>query len=98
MLRISLLGGFLIEHGDKNLPPISSSAGRSLLAYLITHRRRRHTRDLLAGTFWPERSESSARKRLSQALWQIHTALRSTDADESVIEVTPSQVSFNAEP
>lgn len=95
MLRISLLGGFLIEHEGRGLPPISSSAGRSLLAYLVTYRGRRHTRDLLAGTFWPERSESSARKRLSQALWQIHTALRSTDADESLIEVTPSQVSFN---
>ena len=97
MLRISLLGGFLIEYEGKSLPPISSAAGRSLLAYLITHRGRWHTRDLLAGTFWPERSESSARKRLSQALWQIQTALRSADADESTLGVTPNQVSFNAD-
>lgn len=98
MLNVYLLGGFLIEYDGRALPPISSSAGRSLLAYLITYRQRRHTRDLLAGTFWPEHSEPSARKRLSQALWQIHTALRSADAEESILNVTPGLVSFDADP
>lgn len=97
MLKIYLLGGFLIEHDGRSLPPISSTAGRSLLAYLVTYRRRRHTRDLLAGTFWPDRAEASARKRLSQALWHIHTALKSAGADESIIEVAPNEVFVNAE-
>jgi DNA-binding SARP family transcriptional activator/Tfp pilus assembly protein PilF len=48
---------------------------RSLLAYLLTYRDRPHTRDLLAGTFWPDLPDATARRRLTQALWQIRHAL-----------------------
>jgi DNA-binding SARP family transcriptional activator len=45
------------------------------LAYLLTYHGRPHTRDLVAGTFWPELPDDVARRRLSQALWQIRKAL-----------------------
>ena len=37
------------------------------------NRERAHTRDFLAGTFWPDLPDTQARRRLSQALWQIRT-------------------------
>lgn len=95
-LRIHLLGGFLVEDSSRHVPPIPSPVARSLLAYLITYRDRRHTRDLLAGTFWPDQSESSARKRLSQTLWQINTALEETGSTGPLIQVTHSDVAFDA--
>lgn len=77
-LQICLFGGLALSWDDRLLPPISSPLARSLLAYLVTYRDRPHTRDLLAGTFWPDLPDSVARRRLSQALWQIRTALRET--------------------
>ena len=53
MLHAYLLGGLALDVGNP-LPPIRSRAARSLLAYLLTYRDRPHTRDLLAGTFWPD--------------------------------------------
>lgn len=72
-LEISLLGGFQLHSDGVLLDPISLRAGRSLLAFLSMNRERAHTRDFLAGTFWPDLPDSRARRRLSQALWQIKT-------------------------
>jgi DNA-binding SARP family transcriptional activator len=75
MLRVHLFGGLALAWDGEPLPAIPSSAARSLLAYLITYRDRAHTRDLLAGTFWPDLPDAFARRRLRQALWQIRRAL-----------------------
>ncbi len=52
---------------------------QSLLAYLIVHRRRPHSRDRLAELFWGDRPERKARRSLSTALWQIHRCLPRDD-------------------
>jgi DNA-binding SARP family transcriptional activator len=76
VLHIRLLGGLNLAWGDAPLPPIPGTAARSLFAYLATYRDRPHTRDLLAGTFWPDLPDDTARRRLSQALWLIRRVLR----------------------
>ncbi|MGD8397660.1 MAG: tetratricopeptide repeat protein, partial [Anaerolineae bacterium] len=75
VLRVHLLGGLLITWDGKQMPVISGVVTRSLFAYLATYRDRAHTRDLLAGTFWPDVPDAVARRRLSQSLWQIRKAL-----------------------
>lgn len=75
MLRVRLFGGLSMTWDEIPLPVIPAAVARSLFAYLVTHRDRPHTRDLLAGTFWPDMPDVSARRRLSQALWQIRRAL-----------------------
>jgi DNA-binding SARP family transcriptional activator/Tfp pilus assembly protein PilF/DNA-binding transcriptional ArsR family regulator len=80
-VRIHLLGGFLLEQGHRALPPIPSRTGRSLFAYLAVHADRNHTRSRLAGLFWPDLPDGKARRRLSQALWQIQDALSEADGD-----------------
>lgn len=74
-VHIHLFGGFSLEGEQGALPAIASRAGRSLFAYLVIHCDRPHTRELLAGLFWPDLPEARARRRLSQALWQIRQAL-----------------------
>ena len=76
MLRAYLLGGLALTWNDDPVRPIPGTAARSLFAYLLTHRHLPHTRNLLAGTFWPDLPEATARRRLSRALWQIRNALR----------------------
>lgn len=75
-LHIHLLGGLTLTCDGTLLQPIRSTSARSLLAYLLAYRGRPHTRDLLAGTFWPDLPDAVARRRLSQALWLIRKALK----------------------
>lgn len=77
VLQIRLLGGLALNWGESPLPSIPGAMARSLLAYLATYRDRPHTRNLLAGIFWPDLPDDAARRRLSQALWQIRSALAS---------------------
>jgi len=75
MLQITLFGGFRLALDDTPLPPIPSQKARSLLAFLVCHANQDHTRALLVGHFYPELPEANARRRLSQALWQIRHTL-----------------------
>ena len=75
MLRVHLFGGLAIAWDEMPWPLIPGAVARSLFAYLVTRRDRPHTRDLLAGTFWPDMPDASARRRLSHALWQIRRGL-----------------------
>ncbi|MDQ1520966.1 MAG: hypothetical protein QOI55_2039, partial [Actinomycetota bacterium] len=90
------MGGFLLEQGRRSLPPIPSRAARSLFAYLAVNRDRRHTRDLLAGLFWTNLPEAKARRRLSQALWQVQDVLAETSGGEPYLLTTADAVVFNA--
>src|SRR3972149_5374241 len=74
-LEVRLLGGFELVREGRTLEQLPLRAARSLFAYLVLNRERPHPRDLLAGTFWPEFDDSRARRRLSQALWQIKTTI-----------------------
>jgi DNA-binding SARP family transcriptional activator len=91
-LEIRLLGGFELGRQGRVLDPLALRAARSLFAFLVLNRERSHTRDLLAGTFWPDFDDSRARRRLSQALWQIGTNIG--EGDRYLIG-TPDTVRFN---
>ena len=94
-LQIRLLGGLLIESDGRNLPRIPSRPGRSLFAFLVMNRDRQLSRDLLAGMFWPEMPDTQARRRLSQALWQIQTLFTEAGMPGSYLIATPNTVRFN---
>ena len=94
-LRVFLFGGFLLERGGVSLPPIASRAGRSLFAYLMMRRDRPLNRELVAGTFWPELSETRARRRLSHTLWQIQDVVN--DGSFSYLDVATDTLAFDSE-
>src|SRR4030042_150031 len=56
-LEIRLLGGLELGRDGRVLDQLPLRAARSLFAYLVLNRERAHTRDLLAGTFWPDFDE-----------------------------------------
>ncbi|MEX0825652.1 MAG: AAA family ATPase [Acidimicrobiia bacterium] len=93
-LEIRLLGGFELGRQGRVLDPLALRAARSLFAFLVLNRERPHTRDLLAGTFWPDFDDSRARRRLSQALWQIGTIIGDESGERYLIG-TPDTVRFN---
>ncbi len=74
-LHIRLFGSLELVWSGEALPVPSSPKACSLLAYLILHHNRPIPRDRLTGIFWPERPDARARRALSNALWQIRSAL-----------------------
>lgn len=75
VLRIYLFGGLRLAWDDEPIGLPAGAIACSLLAYLAAYQDRAHTRNLLAGTFWPDLPDDAARRRLSQALWHIRRAL-----------------------
>jgi len=74
MLQIRLLGQFDIRLDGKRVT-IPSRAGQSVLAYLLLTAGTPHRREKLAGMFWPDTTDETARKNLRQELWRIRKAL-----------------------
>ncbi len=74
MLEIKLFGQFDIQLDGKriNLP---SRQAQSLLAYLLLNPDLQHRREKLAGLLWPDKDESTARRRLRYAIWEIRKAI-----------------------
>ena len=93
MLEIRLFGGFDINWDGEPIASNISATARSLLTYLITFCDRSHTRDLLAGTFWPDASDNNSRRRLSQAIWQIRRALE----PHSILHVEGEIIQFKSD-
>src|ERR687888_344909 len=71
MVLVHLLGALEVEVEQVALPP---GKPRSLFAWLATHPGF-HARRELAGRFWPEVLDSSARASLRSALWALRSAL-----------------------
>lgn len=74
-LRVRLLGGFEVWHGDRKVEGFESQKVRALFAYLVSHRDRVFSRDHLAGLLWPERDPEASRHVLRQAIYNLRSAL-----------------------
>lgn len=74
-LEIRLFGVGRIRHRSAADSDALSPSVSALLGYLVLNRHRPHHRDLLAGTFWGDIDEASARNRLSTALWRLRSVL-----------------------
>jgi DNA-binding SARP family transcriptional activator len=77
VLRLHVLGGLALEVDGTQVELPTSRRARSLLAWLALNRGR-HSRVEIAGRFWPDLPESSARGNLRLALWAIRRALGPT--------------------
>ncbi len=81
-LEIRLLAGVRISRGGVPIPlPTPQRIG--LLAYLLTFGDRLHARHVLAGLFWGEKSDKSARHNLSDALYHLRLQLEPNGTDPS---------------
>lgn len=75
VLRIWLFGALRLEHEDFPIDPATVHPVQGLLAYLLIHRQRLHSRAMLAGMLWGDRSDDKARRCLNTALWRLRGAL-----------------------
>ena len=75
MLRVRLVGGLRLELDGLEIDAPRSRRARALLAWLAAHPGV-HARSELAGRFWPDVLDESARASLRAALTELRTALR----------------------
>src|SRR5438105_3528764 len=74
-LVIALFGPFDIRLGDQPLPQLRARKSQSLLALLVLQHRRQVERSWLAGTLWPDASQSQALFYLRRSLTELRHAL-----------------------
>jgi DNA-binding SARP family transcriptional activator/tetratricopeptide (TPR) repeat protein len=74
MLRVRLAGGLRLDLDGREIAPPRSRRGRALLAWLALHPGP-HARGELAGRFWPDVLDTSARTSLRAALTELRAAL-----------------------
>ena len=74
MIRIRVLGDLEIEVDGAVRPPPTSRRACSLLGWLAVHPGP-HLRSELAGRFWPDVLDASARANLRNALWALRSVL-----------------------
>ncbi|MFQ5942290.1 MAG: AAA family ATPase [Anaerolineales bacterium] len=94
MLEVRLLGQFSLHREGERLE-IPSRPAQSLFAYLILNSGIQHRRERLAGMFWPDSLESSARNNLRQALWRIRSSIE--DEEHQYLTSDRFHVGFDPE-
>lgn len=96
-LRIWLFGSLRIDHGNSPIDAALSGTTQGLLAYLLLHRDHFHSREMLAGMFWGDRSDRKARRCLNSALWRLRNALEPEGIDRGTYLIaTPTDgLGFN---
>jgi WD40 repeat protein/DNA-binding SARP family transcriptional activator len=74
-LEISLLGPFQVRRAGALAPPFATAKSQALLAYLAVETEYPHPREKLAGLFWPEQPEPTARLNLRQTLLKLRQTI-----------------------
>ena len=94
-IEITLLGSFEVKRDHQPLSGFESDKARALLAYLATETDRPHRREALAGLFWPDTPETTARTNLRSALANIRKVIGDHQADPPFLIITRQTIQFN---
>jgi len=94
-VSLSLLGTFQVILDGEPVTAFESDKVRALLAYLAVESDRPHRRETLACLLWPERPEGSARRNLSQALFNLRRVIGDHDATPPFLLITRQTLQFN---
>ena len=97
ILQIKLFGGVRLSHNDWITEVILTREIQILLAYLLLHRHRFHSRDVIAGVFWGDQSQERSRGSLNTALWKLRKVLEpeGISAGTYLKNSYPGEVGFN---
>lgn len=74
-VKIRLFGKLSLFKDDHELACVPSAKAKELLCYLLLHRDRPHSREILASTFWGDCTTKQSKKNFRQTLWQLQHLL-----------------------
>lgn len=75
ILRVCLLGTMDLSLGGRRLPRFPTRKSELLFSFLALYPERVFSREVLAGIFWGDIPEASARKRLRTELWRVRSVI-----------------------
>src|SRR5277367_2673187 len=75
LFHVRLLGKFSVQRGGKEIDAFPSAKARELFCYLLLHRDRSHSREILTSLLWGEHATSQGKKYFRQTLWQLQLTL-----------------------
>lgn len=75
-----------MAYGGTPLTGLEARRVQELFSYLLLHRERPHSREMLAALLWGDRVTAQSKKYLRQALWQLQSALDSV-AETAVVPI-----------
>lgn len=94
-LRVQLFGDISIRQDDRAIS-IPSHKALELFCFLLIHRDRAHTREILMETLWPGLDPAVSKKYLRQALWRLNSTIqRRRSGGDSLILIDPGWVRIN---
>ncbi len=95
LLHLSLLGHFSVTRGGAAVTGFESNKVRGLLAFLAVEQDIPHSRAALTGLLWPDWPEQSARRNLSQALFNLRQTLGDPAAEQPLLLVSRQEIRWN---
>lgn len=95
MLSLSLMGPFQVTLNGVPATGFESDKARALLVYLVVESERPHTREKLAGLFWPDWPEDLARRNLRHGLSNLRKAIGDRQASPPFLQITRQMIQFN---
>ncbi|MFQ5856218.1 MAG: BTAD domain-containing putative transcriptional regulator [Anaerolineae bacterium] len=96
-LTVCLFGKLHVQCGEQVLADLGARKVQELFAYLLLHRKQRHSREVLASLLWGDSTTAQSRKYLRNALWRLRSVLDSGigAGNGDVLLVEPGWVSLN---
>ncbi|WP_198655022.1 AAA family ATPase [Streptomyces geranii] len=97
-IQVRLFGEIALQRSGR---PLTAPPGKALelLCYLLIHRDRIHTREVISELLWPDTEPGVARKYLRQTLWRLNTTLQDGSDDQGgageVVVVDPHSIRVN---
>jgi predicted ATPase/DNA-binding SARP family transcriptional activator/Tfp pilus assembly protein PilF len=95
-LFLLLFDHFQASLDGETITRFESNKVRALLAYLALEKTRIHSRDELAGLFWPDQSNRKARNNLRQALSNLRQAIADQSASPPFLLISQYSIQFNS--
>jgi len=97
-LEFRLFGKFAAHRDRELVKGLDSTKEQELLGFLLTHRRKHHSRESLATLLWPDAPAEKGKKYLRQALWHLQGLLGSTETgDPELFRVEHNWIIINPE-
>ena len=96
-LYIELFGGFQVSFGARTLSHFRTQKTAALLAFLVYHKNRSHSREVLVELLWPDaESQSAGRSSLSVALGSLRKQLEPPGIPgQSVLRANTNAIGIN---
>ncbi|MFN8485710.1 MAG: AAA family ATPase [Anaerolineae bacterium] len=94
VLRVTLLGGFRVDHAAGPVAALHTPRLQALVAALCLHPDLPQSRQHLAFQLWPDTPETHARNNLRQLLFQLRHALPHAD---DYLTIDPASITWRAD-